>query len=516
VRRWPWRALVVGCALLSLAVALLDATKPLHMDDALWVQYARHIAAHPGAPYGFEALYVERRVDANELLGACPVFLYAWAGAIALVGEGSPWAWRLAHAPFLFALALGVALLARRVSARRAPMLVALVVASPAVLPSLNLMLDVPALGLQVLAVALFERACRARRAGLACAAGLLAGLAVETKYSAVAGPLTMALIGLHRRERRLTALALGWSAVTALGIEGLIAVAHGRSHLVAALTGFDHPIRLGVSGRLAMLAGLPGLIGPLCLGPLALAAGLRRGREPAAIVGVGLLAAGLALARDAGHVDRALGVGLGAAFLAQTVGAARGRRDRTTIALLAWLAAELLTLLLVSPFLAVRRALGALVACTLIVARRRPGGRPRRPWVDRAAVAMGLATGVAAFAVDRTAARDERALAFAAAERCANLPRPHRFVGSYGFQVAALEAGLEPVVMGRTRLEGGLVVMALQPTVGPRPIPGARLVAWLEPPPRPFGTSPSFYAGPVSVRWRGPPPLRVAILRLD
>src|SRR5262249_27826507 len=60
--------------------------------------------------------------------------------------------------------------------------------------PSLNLMLDVPALALGLTSLALFFTACDRDSRGLAVAAGLVAGLAMQTKYTAFLAPPTMML----------------------------------------------------------------------------------------------------------------------------------------------------------------------------------------------------------------------------------------------------------------------------------------------------------------------------------
>src|SRR5262249_28103413 len=69
-----------------------------------------------------------------------------------------------------------------------------LVVLSPALLPSFNLMLDVPALALGLAALEVFLRAADRCSHALAACAGLLAGLAVQTKYTALTMPAAMFL----------------------------------------------------------------------------------------------------------------------------------------------------------------------------------------------------------------------------------------------------------------------------------------------------------------------------------
>src|SRR5207248_233641 len=92
----------------------------------------------------------------------------------------------------LFILALD-ALFSRFAQGLETP-LVWMTVLSPTFLPSLNLMLDVPALGLSLFALVVFFRACDRHSLSRAIGAGLLAGLAMETKYTSFLAPAVMLL----------------------------------------------------------------------------------------------------------------------------------------------------------------------------------------------------------------------------------------------------------------------------------------------------------------------------------
>src|SRR5262249_22634325 len=84
--------------------------------------------------------------------------------------------------------------------------LVFMAVLSPTLLPSFNLMLDVPALALGLTAVVLFIRAAdRSSRRG-ALVAGLVARLAMQTQYTPVPVPGLMLLYAWLSRRRRLVA----------------------------------------------------------------------------------------------------------------------------------------------------------------------------------------------------------------------------------------------------------------------------------------------------------------------
>ena len=51
--RWP---VVVS---LALAMTVLNALKPMHMDDTAYYKIARQIAGHPLDPYGFHMLWYQ-------------------------------------------------------------------------------------------------------------------------------------------------------------------------------------------------------------------------------------------------------------------------------------------------------------------------------------------------------------------------------------------------------------------------------------------------------------------------
>ena len=190
-RTRPFAALL----LLALAFVLCDAFKPLHVDDTAYYFYARQAAAHPGDPHGSSCSGTSDRRRRREILAfrrSCPSRL---APAVRWFGEQPP-LWKLWLLPFCVLLAWSLHDLLRRFApGLEWPLLIASLF-SPVLLPSLNLMLDVPALALHLAAQCAFIRACEAlesdspplhRRAAVllwTVSAGLCAGLAAETKYT--------------------------------------------------------------------------------------------------------------------------------------------------------------------------------------------------------------------------------------------------------------------------------------------------------------------------------------------
>jgi hypothetical protein len=225
------------CLLLALLAALytgLNALKPLQVDDAAYQYFARQFATRPLDPYGFAVLWYDRPDAANTVL-APPVLPAYWGAVRALVGE-RPWLWKLALFPWALLFVAAVHTLLRRF-ARGVEMLGTwLLVLSPAFLPSLNLMLDVPALALGLTALNVFFRAVGRSSYALAAWAGLLAGLAMQTKYTAFLAPGVMLLYALFRRRPRFWAPAALVATQVFVTWELVVALLYGRSHFVEAL----------------------------------------------------------------------------------------------------------------------------------------------------------------------------------------------------------------------------------------------------------------------------------------
>jgi hypothetical protein len=99
-RRIASRGSIVLAALL---LTLLNAFKPLTIDDAAYYQYAAQIAQDPLDPYGFEIFWGARPEPAFEVL-APPLLLYWWAGALRLLGD-QPFLWKFWLFPFALLLA---------------------------------------------------------------------------------------------------------------------------------------------------------------------------------------------------------------------------------------------------------------------------------------------------------------------------------------------------------------------------------------------------------------------------
>jgi hypothetical protein len=465
------RALLL--VLLAAVYAGLNALKPIHIDDAALAMNSAQNAAHPLDPYGFTMLWYYQPQPGNHILGP-PVFPYYWALGRELFGE-RPWLWKLFLLPWCLLFVGALHALLRRFAPGMELPLTVMTVLSPALLPSLNLMLDVPALALSLASVCLFLRGCDRNAYGLAALAGFVAGLAMETKYTGVVAPAAILLAAIAFRRWRLWPAAAVAAAQVFVTWEFLTAVLYGESH-------FLHSLRAASGGSLAVKGALAApffsYVGGLApfLFLLGLAAlGVRKRWLAAAAVGV---VAGFALivlfeAHFGGEVYPSPTLfpqvhaptwdfpGSEVVFDAFAAGGAvvvlfamrrlwagddeAGRRE--TLFLVLWLVLEMLAYYPLTPFPATRRVLGSLVALTLLIGRLAARAWPTPP-LRRAAwpwVACGALLALGYFALDwREAYAEEWGAEQAAAWMKAQGTGQCWYVGHYGFQYYAEKHGLE------------------------------------------------------------------------
>ena len=190
---------------------------------------------------------------------APPVLPYWWAVAIRLFGR-QPWVWKLWLFPFCLILTTSLQAIFRRFAHGLETILLWLTAFSPALLPGINLMLDVPALALNLGSLALFFRAIDRGSTSLAILAGLTGGLAAQTKYTGLSVPAVMLLHAAIFGRARLGLIAALAAASVFISCEWLIAFVHGKSHLL------NHVGRqfLPSFSTWRLVAALPSLIGAL------------------------------------------------------------------------------------------------------------------------------------------------------------------------------------------------------------------------------------------------------------
>jgi hypothetical protein len=494
---------VLELCLLALLLAGANAMKPLHIDDTAYYAYARQIAAHPLDPYGFSVFWYERWEPAQQVL-APPVLPYWWAAAVKLFGD-RPILWKLWLFPFCLMLAWALADLFERFAANLARPLVWMTVLSPVFLPSLNLMLDIPALALGLAALVLFMRALERSSVVGAVVGGLVAGLSMQTKYTGLLLPAVFFVYAVAHSEhgwfRNLGRWLLASSAAGLVfaGWEGFLiwrypaAGSHFLYHLREA--GSD-PLwsRLGESllalpalvGSMSAVIGLLGLLALsrrrwlLAIGALWIALsyisiaciGARftarahlhpwwgaetlnlSGRFPLeAIVFGGLGAAAIAiLILVCWHLVRDVAAGPKGPFFWQA--------HPLDWFLIGWFVVEVGGYFALSPFPATRRLMGVVVVATLLAGRLASTVQKRTSirqlvW---ALAACNIGLGGLYFFVDFGAAQAEQTGAVEAATWIQRQDRAGKvwFTGHWGFQFYAEQAGMRPVVAGQTWLNAG------------------------------------------------------------
>src|SRR5262249_39195553 len=151
--------------------------------------------------------------------------------------------WKLWLMPFSLLLVFSLHALLRRFARGLELPLLALTVLSPAVLPALNLMIDLPALSLSLSALCLFLRAADRDRLGMALLAGLVSGLAMQTKYTGLVTPALLAVYAVLFRRVRLGVAAVAVALAVFVGWEAFVAARHGESHFLCGVRQQGQPL---------------------------------------------------------------------------------------------------------------------------------------------------------------------------------------------------------------------------------------------------------------------------------
>jgi 4-amino-4-deoxy-L-arabinose transferase-like glycosyltransferase len=528
---------------LALLLTFLNALKPVVIDDACYLSFAREFAAHPDAPYAFRFHWFQYERDAFTIL-APPVLPYYLAGAILLFGD-SPLICKLALFPIVWLFTASLFALCDRIARRRRIPLIVLTALSPLFLTSLNLMLDVPAMAFGLAAVALFLRAVDRGSILTAAAAGVMAALAAETKYTGMTAVPTMFLAGAiyawRLRSWKPLALALAASTIAAVlfvACELAIAASDplGRSHFLFHI-GLQSPPDVSwkkkLKAKLELTWGFFGNLGGLSPGIVLLAlAGLGTPRWTQSAAAGFFVAGYLALAlvpeslqvlgRNADGtpslefsaiVFGAFAVVSVAAFVAVvcrlTFARQRVRFDPADVFLIMWLLGELLAYFVLSPFAAVRRLMGFLTVLTLVIGRllaKAPRTERTRAMIDFA-VWFGVLLGAFYWVVEDRESRVEPRAVERARMVIGERGGTVWYVGHWGFQYYADRLGWKALDPERSLLKAGDWLVAPEPKYG-RPdrqdiemeadFLGDPIEEWIETATLPVQTLPFNYCGPI------------------
>ncbi len=476
-----WR---IGLPILLAAVMTAqNALKPPCIDDTAYLAVARQIAEDPFNPYGFQQFWYDVPQNANEIL-APPVFPY-WLGlGIRLFGEQIVLL-KLWLFPIAILLSFAVReLLHRFARGVESPALVGMIL-SPWILPGFNFMLDVPAIALALTALCIFLRALDRDSWFLALAAGVVAGLAAETKYTAAIMSPVMLIAGVLRGRWPKAIAAMACAGGIFVGWELYTRYLYGESHFLFALadqsdTGFLHKLSWMPQVTITLIGGL----GPPLVF-LALAALKWRWLMRLSILLSAITIAVIAINPDdrtsywiplperhgnalGSLIEGAWGWGL---FAACAIAAGRliirGRwhhlRIRVTrpVALLSlWLLIEWLGYYVMTPFPGARRLLGVLFVTNLILARVASrtcmdhAGRRRLAW----SVAAGASFALLFAGIDIADSRMEPD-AIRSADEFIHEHDAHArvwYTGHWGLQYSAERSGFRALIPGHSVLEAG------------------------------------------------------------
>ena len=177
----PRIVLALACLLLLLPFA----SKPLHIDDPMYVWAAEHIVREPLDPYGFLVNWGVTAVRMADEMKNPPLVCYYLAAAMTLLGRSEP----ALHAAMLLpavGLILGTYQLAKELGAR--PVLAAgATLATPVfLLSATTIMCDVAMVCAYVWAVWFWVRGIRSGRARMLLVAAVLIAVSTLTKYFGV------------------------------------------------------------------------------------------------------------------------------------------------------------------------------------------------------------------------------------------------------------------------------------------------------------------------------------------
>ena len=192
--------IVIGLVLAVCLGPFID--KAIHVDDPLFVWMGQWIQKHPADCFGFNVNWQRSAIPMWVVNWNPPLMAYFLAGVAWLFGW-SEIILHLAGLAIAFTVAVGIYALAKMWCER--PLLAAMVaIFTPAFLvSSTTLMCDVLMLAFWIWALVLWERAL----AGEQCwwqfvVAGVLAGLAVLTKYNAVTLLPLLPILGILRTRK--------------------------------------------------------------------------------------------------------------------------------------------------------------------------------------------------------------------------------------------------------------------------------------------------------------------------
>jgi hypothetical protein len=553
----------VGLSLIVLVATVPFLGKAFHVDDPLYLAVARQILEKPWDPFGAEILWEKSDESLFDADFNPPLWSYLMAGVLKLSGEpsvtvepagmddrgtqlfeASP-ASRLPEitmhvleSVFVAAAIVALYLLSKR-WVRWPLTATALVALSPAMLPGQNVMLEGPVMAFWLWGIWCYLRGTETDDVRSVWATGVLAALAVLTKYTS--GLLVLILLAdiVRRRSwRSFWVLAPPVAAIALWSLHNWFV--YDRLHALVifsrAQTGGRESlgIRLGESwGRLLALFRAVGAITTLAL-PSWVIVSRRFGVWAMLLlvcVGAGVGYLGKAdmsarlVDRDGREPDKIFpqdlpahlivfgflgGIAIGGLALCwrqrndRATGSERtpGRGSSDEFVLWLWLVAVLLFGVFATPFFAIRHLLPAIPPFVWLVLRRLDetfagAARGIAGWVLVPTVAISTIAGFGVAKADYDWANWYRHLAIDVASRTVAAGRTREktvwYTGHWGWAYYADRAGMRPYEPGRTRMGAGDFL--LMPLVQTWELPPQELYPYLNGLMKPIQPRPRYVA---------------------
>jgi 4-amino-4-deoxy-L-arabinose transferase-like glycosyltransferase len=541
--------LIVALACLLLLVPFLS--KPLHMDDPMYVWAAEHILNQPLDPYGFDVNWgskIERMPDAMK---NPPLVCYYLAGAMMLLGR-SEQALHLAMLLPAVGVILGTYQLAKELGSR--PMLAsAATLATPVfLLSATTIMCDVGMVCAYVWAVWFWAAGMKSDRIGMLCVASLLIAVSTLTKYFGVTlFPLLIAHGVIMKRRPGVWLLPLILPVGILLAFHVWTKGLYGYG-LLADAAGFARKARWSEGATIlgSIITGLSFTGG--CCAAIVFLIGVATPRmmimtaAPVCVVVLALLLTLDPIAahsiRDAGGIRWMMAIQIAfwaacaVALFAAVAHYIWTNRSADNVMLGCWIAGTVCFAVFVNWNVAARSILpmapaGAIVAAAMWTKRLETGAKAQATWRPWLVLVPGVGLTVLVCAADAVLARTQRDAAVQITETLAQHldevqgPKPKIFfAGHWGFQHYMQQRGATAIDNKRTALAVGDVVILPDNNTGAIRLPrgGSRVAAALRLDPMPLvstmrlQTGAGFYSdiwGPLPFAIGTVPPERYQVL---
>lgn len=178
--------------------------KPFHIDDTVVLHISSQILQDPLRPFDGDFFWLSQPDPLFKVTTNPPLVSYWLAPFIALAGYRE-WVLHAAMLPFLVLLGWGMVRLSVRFMGREhAGWAVWGLILSPAIIPSVNVMRDVPMAGLFLAGMALWVEGIDKKQWNITALGALLGGVGMLAKYSGLLFLLLAGAYLLTRREWRM------------------------------------------------------------------------------------------------------------------------------------------------------------------------------------------------------------------------------------------------------------------------------------------------------------------------